>query len=304
MLYRRARRKTASDCVFSLPNAPQSDAVTEQPERHQSALLTEALRSGTDIVVASVNDAPHYLGMVDTWFRYWISVGRRGSPPIVPILLTFDVPDQTIASRWRNYVVKVPVPTEAPSALAAQVSRIVWPGSLPASTNRVITTDIDMMPLSLRVIDAARQASEGRFVVARNVLEQDRQFPICYCVAEINTWKAAFGNTDDFVGDLGRYVADADPYSGTHGGAGWFTDQTLLYAKITEWEARGGSILRLIDSETGHRRLDRTSPMLQTFLSAPLAVRQRWTDYHAYPPSRASRALNSWLHFWVDRAKV
>jgi hypothetical protein len=196
------------------------------------------------------------------------------------------------------------VPAEESSALAAQVSRIIWPGSLQATTNRVITTDIDMMPLSLRVIDIARQASEDRFVVARNVLEQDRQFPICYCIATINLWREVFDNSDDFGLDLNSLTAKTETYSGAHGGEGWFSDQSLLYEKLTAWEAQGGTIVRLTDVETGHRRLDRTSPMIQTFLTAPLAARQRWTDFHAYPPSRASRVLNAWLQYWVDRSNL
>jgi hypothetical protein len=181
------------------------------------------------------------------------------------------------------------------------MSRIIWPGTLPAASSSVITTDVDMFPLSMRVIDIAKAKSAGSFVIARNVLEHDQQFPICYNVASPSFWREVFSSTDDFASDLQRATTTSAEYSGDHGGTGWFIDQEFLYQRATAWERDGGKLVRLTDEETGHRRLDRTSSQLRTLVTSPLVARQRWTDYHAYAPSARSRALNTWILFWLSR---
>ncbi len=139
------------------------------------------------------------------------------------------------------------------------------------------------------------------FVIVRNVLEADEQFPICYCVASPAVWRRALGTSGVFPDDLDVALSESPKYSGEHGADGWFSDQQLLYSRATEWELAGGNLVRLSDQETGHKRLDRTSHIARTIVSAPLVAGDRWTDFHAYPRSLASRLLNRWLLFWLGR---
>ncbi len=114
--------------------------------------LLEVLCSGCDIVVASVNDSPHYLSMVDDWLRFWDAVNKRAGTAIFPVVLGVDLQAHHISEYAADHVVHIDsyVPAERPSALAAQLSRIIWPGALSDSAGLVITSDIDMFPLSAK----------------------------------------------------------------------------------------------------------------------------------------------------------
>jgi hypothetical protein len=263
--------------------------------------VDDALAAGTDIIVASVNGDPRYTPMVEPWFRFWRAMAEVSQRGITPVVIAFDAVSSSFCAEDRGSIVYAQSPPGVPSALAAQMSRIIWPGTLPAASSSVITTDVDMFPLSMRVIDIAKAKSAGSFVIARNVLEHDQQFPICYNIASPSVWREVFSSTDDFASDLRRATRTPAEYSGDHGGAGWFIDQEFLYQRATAWERDGGKLVRLTDEETGHRRLDRTSSQLRTLVTCPLVARQRWTDYHAYSPSARSRALNSWILFWLSR---
>lgn|GEM_PF-1252967 len=270
--------------------------------RHAPQLL-EVLSSGCDIVVASVNDSPHYLSMVDDWLRFWEAVNKRAGTSIFPVILGVDLQAQHISQYAANHVVHIEPsrPDLRRSALVAQLSRIIWPGTLPDSSGLVMTSDIDMFPLSLKgfEIGCSKASNSAGFVIVRNVLEADSQFPICYCVASPAIWRKAMSTSGAFPDDLDLALSESPEYSGEHGGNGWFSDQQLLYSRATAWELAGGNLVRLYDHETGHKRLDRTSHIARTIVSAPLVAGGRWTDFHAYPRSLASRSLNRWILFWL-----
>jgi hypothetical protein len=271
------------------------------PSSHTTSAVEEALAAGTDIVVTSVNGNPAYAPMVKPWLHFWRVMSEVSQRRMTPVVIAFDATPSSFDYRDRSSIIHAEAPSGVPSALAAQMSRIIWPGTLPTASSSIITTDVDMFPLSMRVLDLANAQSAGSFVIARNVLEHDQQFPICYNVASPAVWRDVFSSTGDFSSDLRRATRTPAEYSGDHGGAGWFIDQEFLYQRATAWERDGGKLVRLTDEESGHRRLDRTSSQLRTLVTSPLVARQRWTDYHAYAPSARSRALNSWILFWLSR---
>ncbi len=243
--------------------------------------------------------------MVDDWLRFWDAINTRAGTAIFPVVLGVDLQAHHISEYAADHVVHIEssAPRARPSALTAQLARIIWPDALADSAGLVITSDIDMFPLSARAFETARSeaSNSASFVVVRNVLEADAQFPICYCVASPAVWRRALGTSGVFTDDLALALNESPEYSGEHGGTGWFSDQQLLYSRATEWELAGGNLVRLSDQETGHKRLDRTSHLARTFVSAPLVARDHWTDFHAYPRSLPSRMLNRWLLFWLSR---
>ncbi len=265
--------------------------------------MLRAIAAGDDIVVTGVNDHSRYRPLVSDWCRFWRTIARVNKRTIVPVVIAFDSVLSDFDERDQGSIVLADSPPGVPSALAAQMSRIIWPGTLPQGTGYVITTDVDMLPLSMKLLDAARARAADSFVIARNVLEADGQFPICYSVATPGLWREVFSSSGDFASDLSSAIDAGSAYSGTHGGTGWFTDQEYLFERVTEWERHGGSVVRLLDEDTNHHRLDRTSSRTRTVLSSPLVAAQRWTDYHSYEPSPATTAINAWIHFWLARQR-
>jgi hypothetical protein len=265
--------------------------------------VLQAIAAGDDVVVTAVNDHSRYRPMVRDWCRFWRTIAQVNNRTTVPVVIAFDSVLSDFHPRDRGSIVLAEPPAGVPSALAAQMSRIIWPGTLPQGTGYVMTTDVDMLPLSMTLLDAARLRAADSFVIARNVLEADGQFPICYSVATTGLWREVFSSSNDFASDLSSAIGAGTAYSGTHGGTGWFTDQEYLFERVTEWERKGGSVVRLRDADSGHQRLDRTSSRTRTVLGAPLIARQRWTDYHSYEPSPATTAINSWIHFWLARQR-
>jgi len=147
---------------------------------HTTTPVQEALAAGTDIVVTSVSGNQRYVAMVEPWLRFWRTMSAVSQRSITPVVIAFDANSTSFGEGDLSSIIHAEAPCGVPSALAAQMSRIIWPGTLPAASSSVITTDVDMFPLSMRVIDIAKAKSAGSFVIARNVLEHDQQFPICY----------------------------------------------------------------------------------------------------------------------------
>lgn len=267
--------------------------------------VIETLGNGGDVVVTAVNANPRYLWMAPYWLRFWQLLARDASYPITPIIIAVDLPAHRVNIPLHKSMIWLDSGGSHSSALASQLVRIIWPGSLPDLPGNVVTSDVDMLPLSLRAFDCARRHAQARdcFVVVRNVLEADQQFPICYNVAPPSLWRDIFQSSGSVEADLARALEQCRSYEDTHGGVGWFSDQQLLYSRVSSWEERGGAVVRLQDEDFGHRRLDRTSSLARTFLTGPFVTSGRWTDFHAYPPSRASAALNDWLTFWLARRR-
>jgi hypothetical protein len=182
-------------------------------------------------------------------------------------------------------------PTDIPGPFVAQNVRNFFPAI--ADFDIIVTSDVDMFPLTSRVIDFALKAvlADGRnFVVARDVLPRG-QFPICYSVGTVNVWRALHPARDrsEIQRALENLFADritGGGYNGARGGRGWFVDQEHLY-RLVEREAAAGSLkaVGFSDTETRHRRLDRDSHdgLLRWRLLVLVAL-GKFTDYHAHHP--------------------
>lgn len=254
----------------------------------------------SDIVVACVDSNPRYLPSVDWWFRYWDLVGPHFRRPIEPVLLTINVKPSLLSLQANRRVVPIEIPNWIDTAFAAQTARLYWPGTQIHFAGRILTTDIDCLPLSTKVFDSTISCGNETFIVYRNVLSDVRQVPICYNSATSNSWRQVMGDRslEDAVANLWSMTAE---YHGIRGGVGWSIDQETLFRSLHDWMTSGGQVLWLQDSETGHRRLDRSHSKKLRNLARPLLGVDFFTDFHTpMPASDHTKELAS-VYSWLSR---
>jgi hypothetical protein len=269
------------------------------------------MASGLKSVVAitAVNLNPRYLDCVPYFVEFWLShessSGAFAYEPRI-IVIAERLPD--LLYPYRKWcVVHSPEP-DIPSTFASQNIRLFWPGL--EDSDYVLTTDIDMLPLGDTLFHRALSALESGqdFVVCRDVLPEG-QYPMCYNIASPRTWRllTGIGDESDAAARLNALFSKSDPegaYTGEHGGIGWFKDQQTLFSLVMSFEARGGSVVRLRDCDTRHRRLDRRLlPSFLSWLALPFANYGFFTDYHIHHPVKRHQRFIDGLLAGVRRRK-
>jgi hypothetical protein len=235
------------------------------------------------IVLTAVNDSVLYTQCADPFVRNWEKVNVGSSDTWVPVILR--VSDTKVSLRLGLESFEWSLPTrDMPTSLVAQVSRLLAPAYVKA--DYVVTTDIDMLPLSLKVLEKSiRQLDRGLtdFVICRDVLKS-KQFPICYNIASPNIWSQIF--PDKFEHQLSQIWKSIQlDFDGRRGKKGWYFDQEYLYQKISEAEKGGIRVLRFKDEDTGHHRLDvnRRNKALWPVIGIHVLM-GKYTDFHLRLP--------------------
>lgn len=239
-------------------------------------------------VVSSVNERQPYLESAIWFFRFW----TQSRFPLKNILFRpkVYVIGSEFPSRLRRYRQFCElVQTDLPSTFVAQNIRTHAAGL--QDSDLVLTTDIDMVPINLRVFlqpVVAVLRDERCFSVVRDVLPSG-QFPICYNLATPHLWASIYGNrtlpeTLGSLKDLYTSAGNKAGYSGMRGGAGWYLDQIELFRRLEEADSKGSvNLRRFKDAETRHYRLDREyhNGLLRWKMLRDVLL-GRVTDYHLH----------------------
>lgn len=217
-------------------------------------------------VLTAVNENIRYLDCEKWFFSFWNTISGSSECEYVPICLHFqddgsagirigsiDEPKQLLFDEVGVHTV-----------FAAQFSRVIFGATL-EQFDVVLTSDIDMIPLSSDFFDRiVREAlkKQWTFVIGRDVLGPS-QAAICYLAAAPDTWRNvnALSEPSDWLGLLRREFQKMEsiPYSGKRGSHGWFSDQIYIAGSVRKAESdRTVEVVRLIDTDTGFRRFDRT----------------------------------------------
>lgn len=242
-------------------------------------------------VVTAVDASPRYRGCAELFISAWNSISSKSSFEFIPTVIRVN----------EKHLILQPndLPIEhgcKKSSFVAQNVRSL--ACAFQSTELAMTSDVDMLPASSSYFDeiASRALESSAFTIGRDVLPQG-QVPICYNIAPPGTWSKVFRLNSEVpieekLKQLWGTALERGPYSGTHGGDGWHFDQEFLYQLLAEFEKGGGRVLRLLDSATGHRRLDRS-------LKFPLLMRAefrkvnegKYSDFHIPLPAIQHRRL-------------
>jgi hypothetical protein len=171
-------------------------------------------------------------------------------------------------------------------------------------TDLVVTTDIDMVPLNLRVIRYGihrMTLEEKKIVILRDVLPKG-QFPICYTMAPPSSWKKlsnSSGSTStEYLSELADSLGGEQSLElHSHGGEGWYLDQISLFTNIQK-HFKESEVLKLQDSETGHRRLDRNrNAIFRYVLPLGLVPFGAYSDFHLPLPISQNKKYLHYINF-------
>lgn len=246
------------------------------------------------VITASTADSS-YADCVPWFVRFWsLQKSELAEVEFEPLVVFVGEELPTALEAFSDHCVLFP--TDIPGPFVAQNIRNYFPAI--ADFDVIVTSDVDMFPLTSRVIDTALSAvlEDGQnFVVARDVLPTG-QFPICYSVGTADAWRALCPARDrsEIQRALELLFANrmaGGRYDGVRGGPGWFVDQEHLYDSAAREAAAGRlNAIGLSDTETGHRRLDRDSHngLLRWRLLLLVAL-GKFTDYHAHHPVSKNR---------------
>jgi hypothetical protein len=195
-----------------------------------------------------------------------------------------------------------PEPTLS-TVFQAQCIRLLYPALLDTD-GAVVISDVDMVPMSPRYFHRPlARIARGVFVSYRDVLLSLGEIPICYNAALPATWASVFDvrDLDDVRSHLGAW-GEGIKYDGTHGGAGWTTDQRALHRVLLERGRRKGDVWILDDYFTGYRRLERAYVEKWGSLSDDARrgiERNAFSDFHLLRADSGHAELNALI---VDAA--
>lgn len=196
-----------------------------------------------------------------------------------------------------NIILFKPIPN-IPTAFQAQCIRLLFAGLLRVDGG-VIISDMDLLPTnSSYYLQSIAAISEYKFVVYRDCLAEQQQYPICFCLARPEIWRLIFNVHS--VADIYRTLKSwyrgnykiGDPHS-----TGWATDQIKLYQIVQKWPEL---LVKLTDEQTGFRRLDRSE--LTNIIAEKRLYKQRlfegyYSDFHLPRPVTKYKYLFMELFF-------
>lgn len=144
-------------------------------------------------VVSASNENLQYLEYVPIYIEYWLQIGRKSKVKFIPHVYLIMDTLPTNLEKYSAYLTLLP-PAGMSSAFCSQNIRTL--ATVDTIHDFVITSDIDMVPLSSRYfIELTTQARGNRnsFIVGRDVLSAG-QYPICYNIASSEIWSQVIGN--------------------------------------------------------------------------------------------------------------
>jgi hypothetical protein len=235
-----------------------------------------------DCILTSVNENPLYLEFVPIFIKTWNKLYPDVDVKI--ILICKNIPDNLLLFK-KNIILFEPIENVLTS-FTSQFIRLLYPCILKYK-NGVLITDIDMIPMnntyySKNIIEY----DNNKFIYYRgNICLQDKQIAMCYNVATPEIWKDIFkiNSLDDIVNYI-KNVSDKNVIKEGHGNIGWSIDQTTLYNKVTEWNKKTNSFVRLNEIQTRFMRLDRNSFDIHDVNIRNNIRVGNYTDYHCYRP--------------------
>ena len=204
-------------------------------------------------------------------------------------LISDEIPSHL--KHYQKYIILFPPLNEIPTDFIAQNIRVLSMAYFENSI--VLTTDIDMIPMSSDIYEKHILESHHKnsFIVLRDQLVNE--YPICYLVSPSDLVRVIILSENKKLNDMIQLVwsqmkhADIH-YSSLHGGSGWNFDQKYIYNAIEGFTDKK-RIIKLKDRATGFKRIDRINKPFRIFIQ--LFSNEIYTDYHLNLPVKKNYIL-------------
>lgn len=204
--------------------------------------------------IVSSDSNPTYLDFWDIISKMWkLKFG------IEPVLLYFGDNVGDISSKYGE-VIHMKTLDGIPVSTQAQCARIWYAGQ--CGDEVVITSDIDMIPLSPKYyVDSIAHVSDDKFVNL-NPLNNHTYFPMCYNVGKSSTLKEVLNIDDDWEIFMTKLIKWADgPNCEDHYGMGnyWSLDETWTSDNVNAYKSINRDRIHPINRPNGVNgyRIDR-----------------------------------------------
>jgi len=244
-------------------------------------------------MLTAVDLNPRYVGLWPLAARAWTEITQL--EPILVLVAHRDAVSAELAADPRVRIFE-PEPSLS-TVFQAQCIRLLYPALLEVD-GAVIVSDVDMVPMSPRYFHRPPSwICRGHFLAYRDDLLPLGEIPICYNAALPATWASIFDVRDfEDVRARLRTWAEGVEYDGAHGGAGWTTDQRLLYRMLLERGRQARDVWILDDYFTGYRRLERAYVEKWRSMSedARRGIEQNaFSDFHLLRADSRDAAVNA-----------
>jgi len=202
------------------------------------------------------------------------------------ILISNFIPEKFLLYK-DNIILFKPI-ENIPTSFQAQCIRVLY-NCLFVNKN-IIISDMDLIPLNKTYyIDNIKDFGEDCFIIYRNVLENIKQYPICFCAANSNIWKEIFNinNEEDIIYILKKWYSqfpENDYKISCAFSLGWAMDQLQLFYSVNKW---GKNIIKLTDKDMSFNRLDREDIEYITNNKEEIKIninKGLYTDFHLPKP--------------------
>ena len=235
-----------------------------------------------DCVLTAVNEKALYLDFVPIFIQTWNKLYPNVDIKIV--LIAESIPEK-LSLYNHNIIIFKPIEGVSTS-FTSQFIRLLYPCILNYK-NGVLITDIDMLPMNSNYYTKnILEYDDNKFIYYRNnICNNIKQIAMCYNVAKPQIWKDIFNVTtvDDIVTYI-KNIYDSNIIVEGHGNIGWSIDQITLHRKVTEWNKITNDFVRLNESKTGFKRLDRNTFDVSNDSIQKNITEGKYTDYHCYRP--------------------
>jgi len=243
-----------------------------------------------DKVIVSSNNDEKYLTFWPIIKKAWNAIG------IEPLLIFTDKNPTDICSN--KDVVYFNTGELNPGFVARNI-RVLYPALF---QNKVcLLSDIDMIPLDKNYFsNRIKDISNDDFLMFRNNLTTESQIPICWNAAKGKVWGDIFNVSNEQ--DINNLLYKWYEKSKVNKDDEWYNDQIMLKKYITSYEKNNGKILKIDDTITEFRRLDRSN-----YSNALISIfkNERFTDFHMPTPYKKNRILIQLIyrHYLKDEGK-
>jgi hypothetical protein len=233
------------------------------------------------LVLTSVNDSDEYISGIEGANRCWNSLSTSEMSFHFRVIHANKGHDLKLDNDSLD-LVEFEVPTDVDSVFASQMLRLLCADQ--NGYDGVLITDVDILPVDpWYFIDAITSADSSKFLVFRNVIAREQQYPICYLYASPVIWRLILGEEIP-INRLQQHWMKAKRanYSALRGTKGWTYDQRWIFSRLNS----NLSMKRLLHfpypNDENFLRLDRIH--MSSMFSWIVIPFRRYSDYHRKLP--------------------
>jgi hypothetical protein len=244
------------------------------------------------LVLTSVNNNRAYVSALDGAARSWAALSNSKVSFDFLVIHVKKSHSKAINPKFAQ-VREVLLPEGIDDIFASQMARLLFADQF--AYDGVILTDADLLPTNPEYfIDPILNDNGSNFVVFRNVLQSENQYPICFLYASPKIWAQLLGTEDPMYRlKLHWESIPKFSYSSVRGSITWTYDQRWIYARINS-SAESKSILSFpYPHDIPHLRLDRIH-RISYFPFIAIYIR-KYTDYHRKIPIRKIDKITEFL---------